>query len=97
MIYYYRDVMVTHSSAESSDYSGVLIGSDLFFNFSFTKKKKKNTRRCFILCCVCCVQAYRSALDSLGHCEYALKGGFHLKPKAIEAVLQVRAAESTVV
>lgn len=35
------------------------------------------------------MQAYRSALDSLGHCEYALKGGFHLKPKAIEAALQV--------
>lgn len=96
VIYYYRDVMVTHSSAESSDYSGVLIGSDLFL-FSVLLKKKNNTQRCFILCCVCCVQAYRSALDSLGHCEYALKGGFHLKPKAIEAVLQVRAAESTVV
>ncbi|KAF7698847.1 hypothetical protein HF521_003589 [Silurus meridionalis] len=34
------------------------------------------------------LQAYRSALDSLGHCEYALKGGFHLKPKSIEAALQ---------
>lgn len=67
------------------------------FLISVLLKKKKNTQRCFILCCVCCVQAYRSALDSLGHCEYALKGGFHLKPKAIEAVLQVRAAESTVV
>ncbi|XP_066541348.1 granule associated Rac and RHOG effector protein 1-like isoform X1 [Hoplias malabaricus] len=34
------------------------------------------------------LQAYRSALDSLGHCEYALKGGFHLKPKDAEAALQ---------
>ncbi|XP_062860968.1 granule associated Rac and RHOG effector protein 1-like [Trichomycterus rosablanca] len=34
------------------------------------------------------LQAYRTALDSLGHCEYAIKGGFHLKPKAVEAALQ---------
>lgn len=31
---------MTHSSAESSDYSGVLIGSDLFL-FSVLLKKKK--------------------------------------------------------
>ncbi|KAK1785404.1 hypothetical protein P4O66_018779 [Electrophorus voltai] len=34
------------------------------------------------------LQAYRTALDSLGQCEYALKGGFHLKPKAAETALQ---------
>lgn len=34
------------------------------------------------------LQAYRIALDSLGHCEYAMKAGFHLNPKAIEASLQ---------
>lgn len=54
VIYYYRDVMVTHSSAESSDYSGVLIGSDLFFNFSFTKKKKKYTKMLYIVLRMLC-------------------------------------------
>ncbi|XP_033929527.1 uncharacterized protein KIAA0355-like isoform X2 [Melopsittacus undulatus] len=34
------------------------------------------------------LQAYKVALESLGHCEYALKAGFHLNPKAIEASLQ---------
>ncbi|RMC08953.1 hypothetical protein DUI87_13949 [Hirundo rustica rustica] len=34
------------------------------------------------------LQAYRVALESLGHCEYAMKAGFHLNPKAIEASLQ---------
>ncbi|KAJ7312090.1 hypothetical protein JRQ81_006429 [Phrynocephalus forsythii] len=34
------------------------------------------------------LQAYKAALDSLGHCEYAMKAGFHLNPKAIEASLQ---------
>ncbi len=29
------------------------------------------------------------ALDSLGHSEYALKAGFHLNPKSVEAALQV--------
>ncbi|XP_043937618.1 granule associated Rac and RHOG effector protein 1 isoform X2 [Protopterus annectens] len=33
------------------------------------------------------LQAYKLALDSLGHCEYALKAGFHLNPKAIEMCL----------
>lgn len=32
------------------------------------------------------------ALESLGHCEYAMKAGFHLNPKAIEASLQVNRA-----
>ena len=36
------------------------------------------------------LQAYKIALESLGHCEYAMKAGFHLNPKAIEASLQVR-------
>lgn len=35
-------------------------------------------------------QAYKAALESLGHSEYALKAGFHLNPKAVEAALQVR-------
>lgn len=35
------------------------------------------------------LQAYRAALESLGHSEYALKAGFHLNPKAVEAALQV--------
>lgn len=35
------------------------------------------------------LQAYRVALESLGHSEYALKAGFHLNPKAVEAALQV--------
>uniref|UniRef100_A0A3B3CAT8 Granule associated Rac and RHOG effector 1 n=1 Tax=Oryzias melastigma TaxID=30732 RepID=A0A3B3CAT8_ORYME len=34
------------------------------------------------------LQAYKVALESLGHSEYALKGGFHLNPKAVEAALQ---------
>ncbi|KAG7467886.1 hypothetical protein MATL_G00136930 [Megalops atlanticus] len=34
------------------------------------------------------LQAYKAALDSVGHGEYALKGGFHLNPTAIEASLQ---------
>lgn len=33
------------------------------------------------------------ALESLGHCEYAMKAGFHLNPKAIEASLQVGSAK----
>lgn len=35
------------------------------------------------------LQAYRMALESLGHCEYAMKAGFHLSPKAIEECLKV--------
>ncbi|XP_029464229.1 uncharacterized protein KIAA0355 homolog [Rhinatrema bivittatum] len=34
------------------------------------------------------LQAYKMALESLGHCEYAMKAGFHCNPKAIEASLQ---------
>ncbi|XP_035275633.1 granule associated Rac and RHOG effector protein 1-like [Anguilla anguilla] len=34
------------------------------------------------------LQAYRVALESLGHREYALKAGFHLNPKSAEAALQ---------
>ncbi|XP_073441279.1 granule associated Rac and RHOG effector protein 1 [Dendrobates tinctorius] len=34
------------------------------------------------------LQAYRMALESLGHCEYAMKAGFHLNPKAIEDCLK---------
>ncbi|XP_006887907.1 PREDICTED: uncharacterized protein KIAA0355 homolog [Elephantulus edwardii] len=34
------------------------------------------------------LQAYKVALESLGHCEYAMKAGFHLNPKEIEASLQ---------
>uniref|UniRef100_A0A4W3JY36 Granule associated Rac and RHOG effector 1 n=1 Tax=Callorhinchus milii TaxID=7868 RepID=A0A4W3JY36_CALMI len=34
------------------------------------------------------LQAYKLALESLGHCEYAMKAGFHLNPKSIEASLQ---------
>uniref|UniRef100_A0A8C6KT78 Granule associated Rac and RHOG effector 1 n=1 Tax=Nothobranchius furzeri TaxID=105023 RepID=A0A8C6KT78_NOTFU len=34
------------------------------------------------------LQAYRAALESLGHSEYALKAGFHLSPKAVEDALQ---------
>ncbi|GCC20141.1 hypothetical protein chiPu_0018764 [Chiloscyllium punctatum] len=34
------------------------------------------------------LQAYKVALESLGHCEYAMKAGFHLNPKAIESSLQ---------
>lgn len=35
------------------------------------------------------LQAYKAALESLGHSEYALKAGFHLNPKAVEAALLV--------
>lgn len=42
-----------------------------------------------LLMCVCVLQAYKAALDSLGHSEYALKAGFHLNPKSVEAALQV--------
>lgn len=35
------------------------------------------------------LQAYKAALESLGHSEYALKAGFHLNPKAVETALQV--------
>lgn len=35
------------------------------------------------------IQAYKVALESQGHSEYALKAGFHLNPKAVEASLQV--------
>ncbi|XP_037103138.1 LOW QUALITY PROTEIN: granule associated Rac and RHOG effector protein 1-like [Syngnathus acus] len=34
------------------------------------------------------LQAYKAALESLGHGEYALKAGFHLNPKCVEAALQ---------
>ncbi|KAG5839323.1 hypothetical protein ANANG_G00203810 [Anguilla anguilla] len=34
------------------------------------------------------LQAYKVALESQGHSEYALKAGFHLNPKAVEASLQ---------
>ncbi|XP_035538055.1 granule associated Rac and RHOG effector protein 1-like isoform X2 [Morone saxatilis] len=34
------------------------------------------------------LQAYKAALESLGHSEYALKAGFFLNPKAVEAALQ---------
>lgn len=34
------------------------------------------------------LQAYKAALESLGHSEYALKGGFNLSPKSIETALQ---------
>ncbi|CAI9538284.1 unnamed protein product [Staurois parvus] len=34
------------------------------------------------------LQAYKIALESLGHCEYAMKAGFHLNPKAIEDCLK---------
>ncbi|XP_047218936.1 granule associated Rac and RHOG effector protein 1-like [Girardinichthys multiradiatus] len=34
------------------------------------------------------LQVYKAALESLGHSEYALKAGFHLNPKAVEAALQ---------
>lgn len=34
------------------------------------------------------LQAYKAALESLGHSEYALKAGFHLSPKSIETALQ---------
>ncbi|KAJ8343276.1 hypothetical protein SKAU_G00306050 [Synaphobranchus kaupii] len=34
------------------------------------------------------LQAYKVALESQGHSEYALKAGFHRNPKAVEASLQ---------
>ncbi|XP_057686852.1 granule associated Rac and RHOG effector protein 1-like [Corythoichthys intestinalis] len=34
------------------------------------------------------LQAYKAALESLGHSEYALKAGFHFSPKCVEAALQ---------
>ncbi|XP_019722314.1 granule associated Rac and RHOG effector protein 1 [Hippocampus comes] len=34
------------------------------------------------------LQAYKAALESLGHSEYALKAGFHLNPKCVESALQ---------
>ncbi|XP_061670689.1 granule associated Rac and RHOG effector protein 1-like isoform X1 [Syngnathoides biaculeatus] len=34
------------------------------------------------------LQVYKAALESLGHSEYALKAGFHLNPKCVEAALQ---------
>ncbi|KAK1162108.1 hypothetical protein AOXY_G18405 [Acipenser oxyrinchus oxyrinchus] len=34
------------------------------------------------------LQAYKAALESLGHSEYALKAGFHLNPKSVEVTLQ---------
>ncbi|KAM8946932.1 granule associated Rac and RHOG effector protein 1 isoform 2-T2 [Pelodytes ibericus] len=34
------------------------------------------------------LQAYKMALESLGHCEYAMKAGFHLNPKSIEDSLK---------
>ncbi|KAJ1082989.1 hypothetical protein NDU88_003150 [Pleurodeles waltl] len=40
------------------------------------------------------LQAYKAALESLGHCEYAMKAGFHLNPKAIEASLQSCCSEA---
>ncbi|XP_055504773.1 granule associated Rac and RHOG effector protein 1-like [Leucoraja erinacea] len=42
------------------------------------------------------LQAYKVALESLGHCEYAMKAGFHLNPKAIEASLQGCCSEAEV-
>lgn len=43
-----------------------------------------------------CTQAYKAALESLGHSEYALKAGFHLNPKAVEAALQVGSRSKSV-
>ncbi|KAL1007418.1 hypothetical protein UPYG_G00086530 [Umbra pygmaea] len=34
------------------------------------------------------LQAYKTALESMGHSEYSLKAGFHLNPKSVEAALQ---------
>uniref|UniRef100_A0A8C5DE71 DUF4745 domain-containing protein n=1 Tax=Gouania willdenowi TaxID=441366 RepID=A0A8C5DE71_GOUWI len=34
------------------------------------------------------LQAYKGALESLGHSEYAVKAGFHLNPKAVETALK---------
>uniref|UniRef100_A0A674B1Y3 Granule associated Rac and RHOG effector 1 n=1 Tax=Salmo trutta TaxID=8032 RepID=A0A674B1Y3_SALTR len=34
------------------------------------------------------LQAYKAALESMGHSEYALKAGFHLNPKSVEMALQ---------
>ncbi|KAG7274929.1 hypothetical protein CRUP_002339 [Coryphaenoides rupestris] len=38
--------------------------------------------------CLAGLQAYKAALDSMGHSEYSLKAGFHLNPKSVEAALQ---------
>ncbi|CAB1339226.1 unnamed protein product, partial [Coregonus sp. 'balchen'] len=38
--------------------------------------------------CLAGIQAYKAALESMGHSEYALKAGFHLNPKSVEAALQ---------
>ncbi|XP_061820554.2 granule associated Rac and RHOG effector protein 1 [Nerophis lumbriciformis] len=40
------------------------------------------------------LQAYRAALESLGHSEYALKAGFHLNPKCVETALQSCCSEA---
>ncbi|KAF1393142.1 hypothetical protein PFLUV_G00035390 [Perca fluviatilis] len=40
------------------------------------------------------LQAYKAALESLGHSEYALKAGFHLNPKAVEVALQSCCSEA---
>ncbi|XP_048402657.2 granule associated Rac and RHOG effector protein 1-like isoform X1 [Stegostoma tigrinum] len=42
------------------------------------------------------LQAYKVALEGLGHCEYAMKAGFHLNPKAIESSLQGCCSEAEV-
>ncbi|XP_077568907.1 si:ch211-79l17.1 [Stigmatopora nigra] len=34
------------------------------------------------------LQAYKAALESMGHSEYALKAGFHFNPNCVEAALQ---------
>lgn len=49
----------------------------------------KNIWFCTIDVSLMRLQAYRAALESLGHSEYALKAGFHLNPKVVEAALQV--------
>ncbi|XP_069758118.1 granule associated Rac and RHOG effector protein 1 [Narcine bancroftii] len=42
------------------------------------------------------LQGYKVALESLGHCEYAMKAGFYLNPKAIETSLQGCCSEAEV-
>lgn len=83
------DLLTAGTSRWTSDDGGFL----LMYFLHKKKPKQTNVLQCRKLYFI--VQAYRSALDSLGHCEYALRGGFHLKPKAIEAALQVRTAELT--
>ncbi|TRY90156.1 hypothetical protein DNTS_033344 [Danionella cerebrum] len=39
-------------------------------------------------------QAYKAALESLGHSEYSLKAGFHLNPKSVEAALKAEAQQA---